>query len=151
MQTELILAGILILISFAIVLTSKIGMKNSSFIPVKVGNKIVYAELVDTLTKQIMGLMGRKSLPENQGMLFVFDNAGRYKFWMFNTSIPLDMIWIDSNKTIVYIQQNAQPCFILNCTSYGPNELSQYVLEVNANYTSGNKISVGDKVEFNLN
>jgi uncharacterized membrane protein (UPF0127 family) len=150
MQTELILAGILILISFAIVLTSKIGAKNSSFIPVKVGNKIVYAELANTMSKQIFGLMGRKSLAENQGMFFVFDNSGTHRFWMFNTSIPLDMIWIGSNKTIVYIQHNAQPCFLLNCTSYGPDELSQYVLEVNANYSSANKISVGDKVEFNL-
>jgi uncharacterized membrane protein (UPF0127 family) len=150
MQTEFILAGILILISFAIILSSKMGMKSSSYIPVKIGDKTIYAELADTFKKQAMGLMGRKSMPGNHGMLFVFGNPGTYKFWMFNTSLPLDMIWMDSNKTIVYIQQNVQPCFILNCTSYGPNELSQYVLEVNANYTSANKISVGDKVEFSL-
>jgi len=60
------------------------------------------------------------------------------------------MIWVDSDKKIIYIEKNAQPCFILNCSSYGPNDLAQYVLEVNANYTTKNKISVGDKVEFNL-
>lgn len=150
MNSDLILAGILVLISFAIVLSSKIGMKNSSFIPVKVGNKIVYAELADTLPKQIMGLMGRKSMPENQGMLFVFDHSDTYKFWMFNTSIPLDMIWISSNKTIVHIESDVQPCFVTDCQSYGPQEPAQYVLETNANYTILNNISVGDKVDFTL-
>jgi uncharacterized membrane protein (UPF0127 family) len=151
MQTELILAGIIILISFAIILSSKMGMKSSSYIPVKIGDKIIYAELADTFKKQTMGLMGRKSMTDNQGMLFVFSKPGTYKFWMFNTSLPLDMIWISSNKTIIYIQQTAQPCFISNCTTYGPNEDAQYVLEVNANYTQQNNISVGDSVDFKLN
>jgi uncharacterized membrane protein (UPF0127 family) len=150
MQTNLIIAGILVVISFLIVLSTKIGMKHSTFVQVKVGSKTVNAEIADTFAKQMKGLMGVKSLPEDQGMLFVFDHPDIYKFWMFNTSIPLDMIWIDSNKTIVYIQQNAQPCFLLNCTSYSPNQNAQYVLEVNGNYTAENKISAGDKVEFKL-
>lgn len=150
MQSELIIAGILVLISFAIILSSRFGMKSSSFIPVKIGSKTVNAELADTLPKQIMGLMGREIMPENQGMLFVFDHPDTYRFWMFNTSIPLDIIWIAKNKTIVHIQMNAQPCFLLNCTSYAPNEDALYVLETNANYTAENKISIGDKVGFNL-
>lgn len=150
MQINIIPVGILVLIVVLLFIFAKIGMTHASFVGVKVGNKTVNAELADTFPKQLKGLMGVKNLPEGQGMLFVFGSPGVYKFWMFNTSIPLDMIWADSNKTIIYIQQNAQPCFLLNCTSYGPNQNAQYVLEVNANYSEKNNISVGDKLDFSL-
>jgi uncharacterized membrane protein (UPF0127 family) len=150
MQSSLILAGLLVVVAFAIILYTKFGAKNTSFLPVKIGNKVVSAEIADTMTKQMRGLMGRKSLPQNQGMLFVFDEPAVRKFWMFNTSIPLDMIWMDSNKKIIYIEADVQPCPILNCTSYGPNKPAQYVLEVNANYTTKNNISVGDTIAFKV-
>jgi len=150
MQINLLPVGILAVIFVLIIFFAKTGVKHSSFVSVKIASKTVNAEVADTIPKQIKGLMGVKYLPEDQGMLFVFDHPAVYRFWMLNTSIPLDMIWIDSNKTIVYIQQNAQPCFVLNCVSYNPDALAQYVLEVNGNYTAKNNISVGDKVEFSL-
>jgi len=150
MESSLLIAGVIALILFAVFFYLKLGLKHSNSIQVKIGNKTVKAEVADTLLKQVKGLMGVKNLPEDQGMLFVFSSPGSHKFWMFNTSIPLDIIWIDSDKAIIYIQQNAQPCMLMNCTTYGPDEPSNYVLEVNANYTVKNKISVGDKVEFNL-
>ena len=150
MQNSLTLVGLLVIVIFAIILYTKTGAKNTSFISVKIGNTTVNAEIADTFSKQMKGLMGRKNLPEDQGMLFVFDSPSVRKFWMFNTSIPLDMIWINSSKKIIYIEKNVQPCFILNCTSYGPDKDAQYVLEVNANYTVKNKIFVGDAVDFKL-
>jgi hypothetical protein len=149
MQSNLLFVGLLVIIVFAMILYTKIGNKASTFIPVKIGNKTVNAEIADTFFKQMKGLMGRKSLPEGQGMLFVFDQPAVRKFWMLNTSIPLDMIWIDSNKKIIYIENNAQPCLI-NCTSYGPDKDAKYVLEVNGNYTTKNKISVGDSTSFRI-
>jgi len=151
MQINLIPVGILVLFIVIAVIFAKSGMKHSSFVAVKMGDKTVNAEIADTFSKQAFGLMGRKNLPQDQGMLFVFSNPGVYKFWMFNTSIPLDMIWTDSNKTVIYIQQNAQPCLLLNCATYGPDQDASYVLEVNANYTAKNRISVGDKLQFSLN
>jgi len=150
MQSSLILVGLLVIIVFAIILYIKTGTRNSSFISVKIGKKIVNAEIADTFPKQMKGLMGRKDLPENQGMLFVFDSSDIRKFWMLNTSISLDMIWLNTSKKIIYIEKNARPCFLLNCTSYGPNQAAQYVLEVNANYTTKNNISVGDIVAFKI-
>jgi uncharacterized protein len=147
MQSNLLLA-LLVIIVFAIILYTKAGSK-ASFTPVKIGSKTVNAEIADTFVKQVKGLMGRKSLAEDQGMLFVFASSGVRKFWMFNTSIPLDMIWINSSKKIIYIEKNAQPCLI-NCTSYGPDKDAKYVLEVNGNYTTKNKISLGDAVSFKI-
>ena len=133
MQSNLLFVGLVVIIVFAMILYTKIGNKASTFIPVKIGNKTVNAEIADTFFKQMKGLMGIKSLPEDQGMLFVFDQPAVRKFWMLNTSIPLDMIWINSSKKIIYIEKNAQPCFILNCASYGPDKDAKYVLEVNPN------------------
>ena len=91
--------------------------------------------------------MNRDSLGENEGMLFIFDKEDYYSFWMLNTRIPLDIIWINANKEIIHIERNLQPCTD-SCPKYSPNEKALYVLEVNANYTSKNGINIGDKVAF---
>lgn len=118
-------------------------------IDVKIGNKIVKAEVADTALKRMKGLMNRKFLPEDHGMFFVFDEEDLHRFWMFNTSIPLDIIWIDKNHKIVDIIKDAKPCLI-NCKIYTPKAVAMYVLEVNANYTEKFGIKIGDRVEFTL-
>ena len=76
--------------------------------------------------------MHRESLDEKSGMLFVFPEDGRYGFWMKNTLIPLDIIWIDNDQRVVDIQ-TAQPCTAEPCPSYTPSGDARYVLEINAN------------------
>ncbi|MDD5172507.1 MAG: DUF192 domain-containing protein [Candidatus ainarchaeum sp.] len=104
----------------------------------------VDAEIADNMTTRAKGLMGRKSLGENEGMLFVFDSAGRHSFWMVNTSISLDGIFIDSNGTVVDIIA-MEPCGlnILNCPRYTPKADAKYVLEVNQGFAEKNKIAIG--------
>lgn len=87
-------------------------------------------EIADTVEKRQQWLMYRKELPENRGMLFVFDRLDIHNFWMKNTLIPLDMIWLDSDFTIVDIQ-TAEPCVQEPCRDYIPKELAKYVLEIN--------------------
>jgi uncharacterized membrane protein (UPF0127 family) len=110
----------------------------------------VDAEIADNLTTRAKGLMGRKSLGENEGMLFVFERTGRYPFWMLNTSIALDAIYIDENGTVVDIIQMA-PCGlnILDCPRYAPKADAKYVLEVNQGFAERNKIAIG-KSKLNL-
>jgi uncharacterized protein len=103
-------------------------------------------EIADDEQERMRGLMDRLNLPDNAGMLFIFQDEDLRSFWMKNTFISLDIIYINSNKEIVSIQKYAQP----QTTSSLPSEKpAKYVLEVNAGFTDENSINPGDKVEFN--
>ncbi|MEN9582991.1 MAG: hypothetical protein RL641_945 [Candidatus Parcubacteria bacterium] len=104
------------------------------------------AELATTRTEQEKGLGGRESLLQNNGMLFVFDTPAHYGFWMKDTLIPLDMIWISADKKVVFIEKNAQPGTYP--TVYGPKEDTLYVLEVAGGESDKNFFAVGDSVSF---
>jgi len=105
-------------------------------------------ELATTPKEMTIGLMNRTSLPENKGMLFIFDEKSSYKLWMKNTLIPLDMIWLDENGKIIYIERNAQPCYVPTCSAFGPESSSKYALEVNGGYTERHKIKSGDEARI---
>ena len=105
----------------------------------------VNVEIADDNSERMQGLMFRKDLDENSGMLFVFDNDGYYPFWMKNTLIPLDIIFIGKDMEIVDIK-NAQPCNEYPCTSYKSSKPAKYVLEVNYGFAAKNNIKVGNKV-----
>ncbi len=108
----------------------------------------VNVELALTDEQLRTGLQYRKDLPWNTGMLFVFDRPVQADFWMKNTLIPLDMIWLDEQRTVIHIQKNAAPCFQEKCPTYGPNQQALYVLEVNAGYADARNIQVGDTAIF---
>ena len=107
----------------------------------------IQAELADTQSKRIQGLMFRESLAHNRGMLFVFDKEAQHSLWMKNMRFPLDIIWFDRNKKIVDIYQNALPCKEI-CKDLIPQSAVAFVLEVNAGFVAKNQIQVGDKVDF---
>ena len=98
-------------------------------------------EIADTPQKAQQGLMYRKYLPQNQGMLFVFPESKIIRMWMKNTYIPLDMIFIDSQNKVVCLYENALPLdeSIITC----PYSV-QKVLELNAGEIKNKKIQLGD-------
>lgn len=100
----------------------------------------------DEKSRQI-GLSNRKSLDKNTGMLFIFPKKDKYSFWMKNTQIPLDMIWINDNK-IVYIVKKAPPMAGKdgNLPIYTPTSDANYVLEVNGGESDKYKFKNGDTV-----
>lgn len=102
-------------------------------------------EKADTDYDRQLGLMFRNSLGENEGMLFIFDYESIQSFWMKNTRIPLDIIYINSKKEIVSIYKNTSPYSESSLPSSKP---AQYVVEVNAGWTTKNNIQIGDKVEW---
>ena len=118
-------------------------------VKVKVGYYTVTADIADSIPKKTKGLMGRKSLPEDKGMLFTFRDNDKPSFWMMNMSIPIDMIWISSDGKVTYIAKDAQPCLV-NCKLYSPDKESKYVLEVASNFTDRHNVKMGTKVEINL-
>jgi len=113
-------------------------------------NNCFQVELATTPATRDRGLMYRKELDQNKGMLFIFDNMGIYPFWMENTLIPLDMIWIDNSYKIVFIGQNVQPCHSLICPSVIPSAQAKYVLEINAGICQKIGLKIGDVAQFNL-
>ena len=114
------------------------------------GKSCVEVELAMTPEEIMTGLMNRASLPESGGMLFVFGNEGAHVFWMKNTLIPLDIIWMDDDGRVVYIENDAQPCITPTCPTYGPRVSSKYVLEVNAGYTQRRDINIDDKAQITI-
>ena len=102
-------------------------------------------EFAETAKERAQGLMYRTELGENQGMLFIFPAEEIQSFWMHNTVLPLDMIFVNSNLEIVTIRKNTKP---YDDSSYPSTKPAQYVIEVNAGYTDKFNINVGDKVVF---
>ena len=105
-------------------------------------------DVSDNSLERTQGLMFRSSLDENKGMLFIFPESGLYSFWMKNTLIPLDIIWINKNLEVIDIKKNIQPCVTETCNNYSPSSEALYVLEINSNLTEKYGINVGDKVEI---
>lgn len=103
-------------------------------------------EIADTLEKQTRGLQLRQSMANNAGMLFIFPSDGIYSFWMKDTWIPLDMIWLDKDYRVVHIEHDVPPCASVPCLSYGPKILSRYVLELNAGMARKIGLIVGDEM-----
>jgi len=109
----------------------------------------IAVEVARTPDEKATGLMYRKSLPEGQGMLFVYDKPLIPPFWMKNTLIPLDILFIGSDLRIKTIAENTPPCPSATvCLSYAPSELVQYVLELNGGIASRRKITIGDTVNL---
>jgi uncharacterized membrane protein (UPF0127 family) len=106
-------------------------------------------EVADEASERINGLMGREELDKDSGMLFVFDREEVQGFWMKNTLISLDIIWIDSNNRVVYIKNDALPCED-NCEIYFSNESALYVFEINAGMAKEFGIDVGEIAEINF-
>ncbi|WP_304130785.1 DUF192 domain-containing protein [Ignavibacterium album] len=102
-------------------------------------------EIADDEYQRQLGLMNRKEMTENQGMLFIFPRQDYLSFWMRNTFLSLDMIFVDENKTIVTIHKNTR---ILSDTSYPSTKPAKYVVEVLAGFTDKHNIQVGDKIDW---
>lgn len=139
----LLILGILVLV--LILYLAQQNNENS----ITINRKRVVVEIADSPSERQQGLMFRTSLPENQGMLFIFEQPDPVAFWMKNTLIPLDIIFIDESKRVTDIQ-TAQPCTADPCPLYEPPEPVLYVLELNAGYAEKNDIKVGDKVEISI-
>jgi uncharacterized protein len=109
---------------------------------------VVRVEIAADEELRAQGLMYRDSLRPGTGMLFFFPEDGEHSFWMRNTRIPLDMIWIDADRRIVHIKHDVPPCHIRDCPSYAPGVDSRYVLEVAAGVAREHGLEVGDVLRF---
>ena len=112
--------------------------------------KCFEVEVARTIGQRCRGLSGRKFLPQNKGMLFVFDQPDRHGFWMNEMMLPLDIIWIDKDKKIVFISKNNQPCTKNSCPSVYPVSPAVWVLEVNAGAAESLGLAEGEQVQIDI-
>lgn len=111
-------------------------------------DKCFDVELAKTQSQRDRGLMHRKELDKDKGMLFIFDKEGVYPFWMKNTLISLDIIWLDSTGKVVFISQNTTPCKSIICPSIIPSANAKYVLEINAGICQEIGLKLGDLMQI---
>jgi uncharacterized membrane protein (UPF0127 family) len=111
---------------------------------------IIYAEIADTTEKRAKGLMYREALAKDRGMLFTFAEPQLWTFWMKNTRISLDIIWMDGKKRIVHIERNVPICHRTDdgCPQYQPNDNAMYVLELAAGAADSLKLQRGSVLKF---
>ena len=111
------------------------------------GDVRVAVDIADESAEWAQGLMFRESLAENAGMLFIFPEEAEHRFWMKNTRIPLDMIFISADKRVAAVI-TAIPCVSDPCLTYSPQAHARYVVEVNAGFAAQHGIQTGDRVTF---
>ncbi len=144
----LVLAFAVVLLMFLFPGTSNNSGQNQSRVCFK--QTCFAVELALTPQQQEQGLMGRQFLGNDSGMLFVFQQDGVYPFWMKNTLIPLDMVWVDSQGKVVFIGKDEQPCGSGECPLIDPGKSARYVLEVNGGTADGIGMKEGDKLSISI-
>lgn len=154
MKKVLLVFGLLLVIIGGIVLLQNY-LKTKNFISfnktakITINNHTFELKVAKSGQEKEIGLSETNSLPENQGMLFIFDKPDYYSFWMKNMKIPIDIIYIN-NDQIVSIENNAQPAKNSdeNPIIYTPTEPSDKVLEINAGLSEKYSFKKGDKVKY---
>jgi len=148
MRKFIIFLIFILLIFAAFLLSLEYNLRSASGLrPLHINDTKIFVEVADTVQKQAQGLSGRDSLPENQGMLFVFNQPNYYSFWMKEMKFPLDFVWID-NKQVAEITQNVQPQDYQPPKTLTPKEKVDMVLEINAGEAEKLNIKVGDKIIY---
>lgn len=133
-----------VLFIFLLLPISMAYSENLQKIPLFIKGREIQVEVARTPGERAVGLMGRKHLGKEEGMLFIFEEEGHHSFWMKDTYIPLSIAFIDRESRIVKIT-DMKP---LTLTSHPPPKPVLYALEMNQGWFSKNGIKVGDIVRF---
>jgi len=147
------------MLALAVSLMASCGSKGSGngdtrlpTVPITLPNgKVIRAELATEPADQQRGLMFRTSLAADRGMLFVFPAPGDHPFWMYHTLIPLDILWMDVSRRIVFVSAHTSPCRSEKpeeCPNYGGGHPAQFILELAAGTAAANGLRVGDTLQF---
>lgn len=109
------------------------------------------AEVADTPEKLLFGLAFREYLPENEGLLFIFETSAPHKVWTKGFRFPVDLIWVDESKHVVYLIEDAVPCPQDPCPWYGPPpENARYLIETNGGFIKREGVASGNELKFTL-
>jgi uncharacterized membrane protein (UPF0127 family) len=141
----LIISPILLIIAGFLIWRLFFYIPSSNTINIKIANIDYKIELAKTISQKTKGLSGRETLCKNCGMLFIFGYETELPFWMKDTLIPLDMIWLNKDGKIVDIKTATET----NSTKIYQNQTkAQYVLELNANDSQKLNLKIGDIIDI---
>lgn len=132
---------------FLVTLVLLVGCANTVTFETDPATKIT-VEVADERQERAVGLMFREHLPEDRGMIFVFNDLGTRIFWMKNVRINLDIIYLDSDLIVNEVKPNLEPCPKVNCLTYKSQFPAQYVIEVNGGFAERNNIVPGTQATF---
>jgi uncharacterized membrane protein (UPF0127 family) len=138
-------AIVVILLVIGVIAYTRSGQRTE----IAIGNGTFSARIARTEAARAKGLAGVTSLDANQAMLFVFKTDGKWQIWMKDMKIPIDIVWLDSAKKVVYIVPNA-PFQAGTDTIYTPGLDARYVLELPAGTAANNAIHMGDIANFTI-
>jgi uncharacterized membrane protein (UPF0127 family) len=116
---------------------------------ISIGSATLQLELADTAAERTQGLSGRASLPQNTGLLFIFENSAMWGFWMKDMHFSIDMIWLDRDFNVVGLKENATPESYPQ--SFTPDKPALYVLETNTGFIKQHQIKLGTQLMYNKN
>ena len=108
------------------------------------------AELAASDDERAQGLMYREEIKEDQAMLFIFEEEDIHSFWMKNMRFAIDILWLDSQRRIVHIENRVPPCSKDPCPSYVPAAAAAFVLELQAGFVEKHGLRLYDRIEFVL-
>jgi uncharacterized protein len=131
---------------------SKLSEVNFPRGTIKIDSKILDVQIAETDAQHIRGLMFQNELPDDQGMIFVFDQEQVVPIWMLNMQFPLDIIWFDADGNVVHIEKNVPPCKsaleTATCTVQNADgKKAKYVLEVIAGFVNKYNITESSKMQ----
>jgi uncharacterized membrane protein (UPF0127 family) len=126
------------------------GTAQKRFVPLYIHDTRFVAEIAETMDQQVKGLMFRRSIPRTYGMLFIYQEEDIRGFWMKNTWIPLDLIFLNRNRQVVDMFVNVPPCSADPCPSYVSKVPAQYVLEIRGDLSRELKLKEGDTIFFSI-
>lgn len=137
----------------AVLIYSVVAYIVSNFQPtttVKVGSGLYHLTVADNEGERVQGLSGVDALSVDGGLLMKFDADDKWGIWMKDMKIPLDIIWLNSDKEVVYIVKNASPDLSTN-TIFAPKDPSRYVIELAAGSVEKAGIKTGEIADFDEN
>lgn len=152
MNSKILLIIVLLLISVFLIFKLFLGNKNLNSTQIKIKDKTYNLEIAKTVLQKANGLSKREKICENCGVIFIFNNDNIQPFWMKDTLIPLDMIWINSQGIVVSLQ-TAQPepnTPFTKLKIYKNDKPAKYVIEINANDAQKLNLNIGDKINLTL-
>ena len=136
-----------ILVVVFLAFTAWYYIRNPLSAQVRIHDHVFTIEIAATPREKQRGLGGRESLPRSHGMLFPYDHADYHQFWMKDTLIPLDFVWI-KDRTVVDLTENVPVATSSVLPIYKPKEPVDNMLELNAGEIKEFGIEIGDSVEF---